>query len=765
MKRFGLLCGSCLIAAGAFFGASTAFAASATWSPATKTGIGTSYADYSTAPAASTVWFSLANGVLTETMFGMIHQIQLKDLLFSVKGEGFDEAETAGTQSKTSYLDIDAQGRPRSLAYKLVNTATNGAYEIEKQVFTDPAANTVFLRVTFRAKKGAITPTLLAHPGLNGLIGGETLTAEGGALHAEKGGTHLVVKSTEPLTKAGTAPGELRAELASVTGETTYDFVIGFGHDRAEAEAAADATLKRGHDAVLAAYNNGWEHYLSKLSALDSLAPLSEDGGKLLSVSAMALKASEDKLHPGALIASLSTPWGETVSAAKPATGYRAVWPRDFYQCAMALLALGDTETPVAAMNYLKTVQVTAQTPDNKGASGWYLQKTHVDGTPEWIGVQLDQTAMPIMLAWKLNQAGLLDKTQLAALYTSELKAAATFLAKGGDIALQFNKAKITPPDTQQERWEEQAGFSPSTTAAVVSGLTVAAEIAQGAGDKDGAKLYRASADKIAAAIEKTMATTKPVLPGPGKTPARFLRIAPMGHPDAGDRLQVRNGKAPRPEENYLDAGFLELVRYGVRAPTDPTILASLKSLDDETLPDDLRVKYEFHFAESGRAYPGWRRYSDDGYGEDSVTGANFGAETEDRLSTDVDDHQSPNQRGRVWPIFTGERGHYELAVASAKQGGATDADIQGVRDTYVRALELFANQGLMIPEQVWDGVGANPNNRFTPGAGTDCATPLAWSHAEYIKLLRSLRDRQIWDRYTPVADRYAATKGNKAKK
>ncbi|HMA50109.1 MAG TPA: glycoside hydrolase family 15 protein, partial [Magnetospirillaceae bacterium] len=529
--------------------------------------------------------------------------------------------------------------------------------------------------------------------------------------------------------------------------------VIGFGHSRAEADAAADGTLKRGHDAVLADYNSGWEHYLSKLSGLEELAPVSEDGGKLLNVSAMVLKASEDKLHPGALIASLSTPWGDTVSATKPATGYRAVWPRDFYQCAMALLALGDKETPVAAMNYLKTVQVTKDTPGNAGATGWYLQKTHVDGTPEWLGVQLDQTAMPIMLAWKLWQAGLIDQTKLAALYGSQLKPAATFLAKGGNVAMGFNKAKIVPPDTQQERWEEQPGFSPASTAAVVSGLTVAADIAEQAGDKEGAKLYRASADKIAAAIEKDMATTKPVLAERGKAPLHFLRIAPAGHPDAGDKLLSRNGKPARPEESYLDTSFLELVRYGVRSPADPVILATVAAVDDETLPDDFRIRYDFHFPGSDKSYPGWRRYSDDGYGEDSATGANFGAETEDRLETDVDGHQSPNQRGRVWPIFTGERGHYELAAALAKQGDK--ADLQPIRDTYVHAMELFANQGMMIPEQVWEGVGANPNHRFTLGSGTDCATPLSWSHAEYIKLLRSLHDRRVWDRYAPVVARY----------
>jgi len=751
VKRFELLCGSCLIAAGMLL-SMPGMSAVPTWSNAQKTGLGTAYADYSGSAPASTVWFSLSQGVLTETMFGMIHEIQLKDLLFSVKGEGFSETEPADTDSTTSYLDTDAAGRPRSLAYKLVNKAKSGAYEIEKQIFTDPQHNSLFLRVTFRTRKGTVTPTLIAHPGLDGTIGGEALDAAKGMLHAAKGNTHLVIKSATPFVRSA-AEGDLRAELAPVKTEATYDFVISFGHSQAEAEAAADATLARGHDAVLADFNGGWEHYLSKLSGLDELAPVSEDGGKLLNVSAMVLKASEDKLHPGALIASLSTPWGDSVSAAKPATGYRAVWPRDFYQCAMALLALGDKETPVAAMNYLKTVQVTKDTPGNAGATGWYLQKTHVDGTPEWIGVQLDQTAMPIMLAWKLSQAGLIDKAQLTALYQSQLKSAATFLAKGGDVAMRVNKAEIVPPETQQERWEEQPGFSPATTAAVVAGLTVAADIAAEADDKDGAGIYRASADRIAAAIEKDMATTKAVLPERGKAPLHFLRIAPNGHPDAGDKLLSRNGKPARPEESYLDTSFLELVRYGVRSPTDPVILNSVAAVDDQTLPDDFRIRYDFHFAGSTQTYPGWRRYSDDGYGEDTVSGANFGAETEDRLEKDVDGHQSPTQRGRVWPIFTGERGHYELAAALARNGDK--ADLEPIRATYVRAMELFANQGMMIPEQVWDGVGVNPNHRFTLGSGTDCATPLSWSHAEYIKLLRSLHDRRVWDRYAPVAARY----------
>jgi glucoamylase len=70
--------------------------------------------------------------------------------------------------------------------------------------------------------------------------------------------------------------------------------------------------------------------------------------------------------------------------------------------------------------------------------------------------------------------------------------------------------------------------------------------------------------------------------------------------------------------------------------------------------------------------------------------------------------------------------------------------------------MELFANDGLLISEQVWDGVGDTNPHSYQPGDGTDSATPLAWSHAEYIKLLRSLSRPPVWDRYAPVAARYA---------
>ena len=64
------------------------------------------------------------------------------------------------------------------------------------------------------------------------------------------------------------------------------------------------------------------------------------------------LKVQEDRTHAGALIASLSNPWGDTVDASKSSTGYKAVWPRDFYQVAMALAATLPPSTRKSAAGF-----------------------------------------------------------------------------------------------------------------------------------------------------------------------------------------------------------------------------------------------------------------------------------------------------------------------------------------------------------------------------------------------------------------------------
>jgi glucoamylase len=763
------------------------------WSYAGKTGIGTSYEQYSdgryqdsgTTGKISKVWYSIAQGILTETMFGLIHEAQIQEAQFYIKGENFLHQEKNDTVSRIEYLDVDAQGRPLSLAYKLVNRDKQNRYEIEKHIFTDPDTNSLMMKVSFRALADGITPYFYVNPHVANTGLGDKAWSETNTWYAADGNTHVTLKTDAPVAKStvgfeGVSDG--LKELASAgklehsytsTGETTgnvamtlqlptlnkgqtgeWVFVLGFGNSKDESQMAASKTLDTGYNTVLANFNGagnaiGWEDYIASLPELAKLTPTTTDNGKLLYASALVLKAQEDKTHAGAVIASLSNPWGDTAPADKAQTGYKAVWPRDFYQVTMAMLALGDKATPKVAFEYLQQVQTSDKTPGYSGAPGWFLQKTHVDGEIEWVGVQLDQTAMPIMLGWRLWKDGVLSDTEILSWYNKMLKPAATFLSDGGTVNIDWLKNKtIVPPKTIQERWEEQTGYSPSTTAAIITGLVAAADIAKLAKDDANAKHYLAAADKYSASVEKTMFTTSGMLnkaPSDGKY---FLRITENTDPNDRGLLGVSNAQANVNESQVIDGGFLELVRYGVRSPSNKEVLSTLPEMDDTSLPEELRVRYDFTFPGVEGKFPGWRRYGRDGYGEDVLAGQAYNA-----TGTN-----SPDARGRVWPIFTGERGQYELAKA-ASQGKLGTAELQALRGTYVKAMELFANEGYMIPEQVWDGVGGNDTYHYTVGEGTNSATPLAWSHAEYVKLLRSFTDQKIWDKNSSTETRYVKTK------
>ncbi|MDV6331351.1 glucan 1,4-alpha-glucosidase [Asticcacaulis sp. 201] len=755
------------------------------WSYSGKQGIGTAYeayknyqfSDTAVTGKVSKVWFSLAEGVVTETMYGRIHEAQIRELQIAVTGKGWTAFERTDTTSHVAYLHTDSAGRPLSPAYRLTNTDKQGRFVIIKDVFTDPDHQTLMVRVTVKALKGPVTPYVILDPSMANTSGDDEGRVDLNHLQAWQGRVALNLSASVPFKAAnvgytGTTDGikdlatrqtlgtphgattvkgniVLVGQLPTVTKTMTVDLAVGFGATTAAATTESAATLKAGYTRVLANFNGegkavGWEDYLASLTELKSLIPLSEDNGKLLYASALMLKTQEDHTSAGALIASLSNPWGDTVTTDVSSTGYKAVWPRDFYQVSMALAALGDRQTPVAAFRYLPTVQVKASTPGNTGATGWFMQKAHVDGTPEWVGVQLDQTAMPILLGARLERLGLIKTDELMSSYKTMLKPAADFLSHGGTVGLDWNHATITPPYSQQERWEEQEGHSPSTTAAVIAGLVAAADIATQAGDAQDAKLYGATAEDYSRKLEQRLFTTSGKVRGDDKPASYYLRISRSEDANAPGVLDDRNGRKGLRSDLMIDAGFLELVRYGVRPADDQAITQSLAVIDDQTLPENLRVRYDFHFPGSTVTVPGFRRYGNDGYGE-GTEGGNYGT-------------MSADQRGRVWPIFTGERGHYELARDALKTGGATAADIDAIRATYVKGMELFANEGLMIPEQVFDGVGSKTAHDYAIGEGTDSATPLAWSHAEYVKLLRSLLDRQVWDRNPATFDHFSSS-------
>jgi glucoamylase len=96
---------------------------------------------------------------------------------------------------------------------------------------------------------------------------------------------------------------------------------------------------------------------------------------------------------------------------------------------------------------------------------------------------------------------------------------------------------------------------------------------------------------------------------------------------------------------------------------------------------------------------------------------------------------------GHAWPLLTGERGHYELAAGH---------DVS----TFIRTMEHFATSTKLLPEQVW-ALHDRPQSHMYLGRPTGAAMPLAWAHAEYIKLVRSAADGQVFDFIPEVANRY----------
>ncbi len=757
--------------------------AAPTWSNAEKVGIGTSYEAYDAAgnysadsPSApiSRVWFSIGEDRITEVMWGLIHEAQIREIRYILVGR--DGVILPDRQSVVPVRhEVNGVRQPMPVHMQVL-VFDGGETELRARAFTDPENQTFISTFQLESEREDLRVFAYIDPALANTGTGDRAWIEDATMFAQDGEAAVAIGGLFPLNQTRSV-GFVGASdiLAEALAENTFDstgdvtgnvellvempfppgapkggfLYFGFGEDADAARASLDASRARDIIEVSDDYIEGWAGYLASLEHLPALRAESTDGGDLASLSAINLKIMEDKTHAGALIASLSNPWGETAPADQSQTGYKAVWPRDFFQVASAFLALGDSETALASYRYLPTVQVTEDTPGNAGVTGWFLQKTHVDGEIEWVAIQQDQTAMPIMLGWQLWQAGVLSDAEIAESYQTMLRPAADFLVTGGRPDILWNTDfEASLGYTQQERWEEQEGYSPSTIAAVISGLVTAADLAERFGDPADATTYLAAADQLEANLESWMFTTEGAL-GDGNY---FIRITRNQDPNDKALLGDNNGRPGLPEDHILDGGVLELVRYGVRAWDAPSILETLEELDGAH-DDNLRVRYAFP-----NDHLGWRRYGNDGYGEDGASGTNY---------HEIDGGNTPGQRGRVWPFFSGERAHYEIARLKGLEARlqATHPEIVAAQSQIrqlVSSMEAFANEGLSLPEQVWDGVGPNPFG-YTLGEGTNSATPLAWTHAEYVKLLRSIADGAVWDRYAIVEDRYADRPANQS--
>ena len=417
------------------------------------------------------------------------------------------------------------------------------------------------------------------------------------------------------------------------------------------------------------------------------------DGGGMYRLSRCVLLAHEDKVFQGAMVASMSIPWGET-KGDDDLGGYHLVWTRDLVHSAIALLATGQTGTPLRALIWLAAIQ----RPD-----GSFPQNSWIDGTAYWSGLQLDQVAFPILLAWRLHRQ---DALGLFNPRVMIVRAAARLILRG--------------PVTAQDRWEENSGYSPSTLAVVIAALVCTAEWAKEFGRTDVADFIFAYADWLVAHVEEWTVTTEGELVEGYRR--HYIRINPTDpnapDPDANPNttmIQLANGGGLHPARNVVSGDFLHLVRFGIRDANDPMVRDSIEVID-RVLKHDLPQG------------PGWRRYNHDGYGQKDDGSAFDG--------TGV---------GRCWPILTGERGHYEVAAG---------------RDPlpFIKSLENFANQGGMISEQLWDADNL-PDGSMKRGCPTGAAMPLCWSHAEYVSLVRSRHDGACFDRVEPAFQRYVVNR------
>lgn len=690
-----------------------------TWTTSSKDGIGTAYS------TSSRIWFTVAMGILTEIYYPTIDRPQIRDAQFLITdGETFFHEQKRDLKSETVRLET------HTLGYHITSADPQGRYRIEEEVICDPHQACVLVRARLVASPewaGKLRVYILVAPHLE--VGGwknsaKKLEVAGRpVLLAWKNSTYLAVGSGCGFTRSscgfvgfsdgwqdlknnfkmdwefdGAESGNvaLMGEL-NLAESNEFTVALAFGDSLHAATATLSQSLAVPFEQHRYRFIDQWQRMTDTIYPLEAV---SGDSGHLYRVSRTVLLAHEDKTFAGALIASATIPWGDAMGD-DDLGGYHLVWVRDMVNSATALLASGDKVTPLRALVYL----ACSQQPD-----GGFPQNFWIDGTPYWKGMQLDEVAFPIMLAWKLWKADALEQFDPYPM----VRAAARYMIQCGPI-------------TQQERWEECSGYSPSTVAATIAALICAADFARSRGEADAAQFIEEHADFVESHIEKWCVTTQgSLVPGVSRHYIRILPIAiddysPQEEPDTASVILANRAPGEQylfPARDIVDAGFLELVRYGIRP-------AGSQLMEDSLRVIDAVLKVETPFG------PCWRRYNHDGYGPhaDGKPYQGWGI-------------------GRPWPLLTGERAHYEFAAGK---------DVKPL----VSALEQFATQGGMLPEQIWDQADI-PEAFMYLGRPSGSATPLCWAHAEYIKLLRSIRDGEVFDRIPIVAARYLNRRGRK---
>ncbi len=700
--------------------------------------------------AASKVWYTVAGGVLSDVYYPTADNTNVETLQYAVTdGSSFTDLQS---RDMTYRVTVDAGG----MECRVTATAKSGRYRIVTDYLTDPSSNAVVMRVRLDSlRRGPLALYVLFDPTVNGNGGGGAGNGGADSAIVDASTGHSILVAADPVTATNAvnrdyaqpvaaaldgpfaqaisgfagAPSDPRVQLDAAHALTTsateaaagnvvqaarvifrdhkpFMISLGFGATQGEAVGVAESARKADFSRVERSYSRGWDEYDRSLVRPRQLHGDLQDA---YYVSANVLKASEDKTFPGAIVASLASPWGQAVSAGDPANtyfgSYREVFARDLYEAWTGLLADGDLATARSTVQFLFERQQLADgsMPRNSLVNG----KT----APDSFGTQLDESAYPILMAYQL---GMTD----ASLYASHVRPAANFVAAHG-------------PSFGSERWEEQSGYSPSTIAAEIAGLVAAAKIADVNGDTASAALWRGVADDWQRSIKGWTVTTNGPL-----APRYFIRLSKSGDPNAAITYNVGNGGPTLDQRAVVDAGFLELTRLGELSARDPDILASLPVVDATIRSDTANG-------------PGWHRYNGDGYGDGAGDGHPWAP--------------SGQGTGHLWPVLSSERGEQMLQTGDRASASALLSSMQ----RFATAGGLIPEQNWELPALAASPFGTDPTLAsigFVNGGPAGSAAPLTWSAASYVRLARDLADGALVDRPRATYDRYVAhTQGTTA--
>ena len=723
----------------------------------------------------SKVWYTVAGGVLSDVYEPTIDNTNVSTLQYVVT----DGATFTDLQTRDMTYTVAAD--PSGMACTVTSTDAKHGFRLVTTYITDPASDTVLMHTTLEGLPGSSTnlaglhlyARLDAHVNGNGGGGTQNAGANSGVVDTSTHEPVPVIFSTNTVTNAvnrsyavptfmalapstpspaasvgyaGTASDGL-TQLDATHTLTSYSsapdghivateqvalgrgdqvtLALGFGRTQAQAVSTADSSLSHPFAQVALEYLAGWAAYDAGLRPPPAhVTGLSEDQVRdHYYLSANVLKASEDKTYPGAIVASLASPWGQSVPAGVDASGtalpsyfgsYREVFARDLYEAFTGLLADGDTSTARAATLFLFDRQQLANgsMPRNSLVNG--------EAAPDTGGTQLDETSYPILMALLSGLGG--D----ASLYENHIRPAADFLVANG-------------PSFGVERWEEQTGYSPSTIAAEIAGLTAAAVIAKTNGDTARAQLYQATADDFQRMIKTWTVTTT----GPDG-PRYFIRVSKTGDPNAAISYSLGNGGPTVDQRSVIDGGFQELVRLGELPVSDPDVQASLTVLDKQisvVTPSGIGYYRYGNSAADGSA---------DGYG-DCYQPSQTSCTTPGAPWPPTD-----TGTGHLWPVLSGERAESDLAEGQA--GSAADL---------LTAMINFSSGVGLVPEQAWEDpdlaaspYGSDPATAsigFTDGKAAGSASPLSWAQAQELRLIVSLGTGRNVDTPAVTTARYVA--------